>query len=133
MWAADGQESVPHREWLIMFDRVVKEVKAEMEQKGRGGEFIGAKVFIYRSTLLVLLNQDTKIIYTTIRFLTPAELEWYLEDCIALKKEFPHIIAGMMNSKHRLRSHSHNSSPQDLTWSEMRLSCVPWYTMLSRC
>jgi hypothetical protein len=45
MWAADGQESIPHREWLIMFDRVVNEVKAEMEPKGRGGEFVGAKVW----------------------------------------------------------------------------------------
>lgn len=44
MWGADGQENISHREWLIMFDRVVKEVKAEMEQKGQGGGFIGAKV-----------------------------------------------------------------------------------------
>jgi hypothetical protein len=35
-----------------------------------------------------------KIIYTTIRFVSPAELEWYLDDCIALKREFPHLIAG---------------------------------------
>lgn len=26
--------------------------------------------------------------------ITPDELNWYLEDCIALKKEFPHLIAG---------------------------------------
>lgn len=36
------------------------------------------------------------MIYTTIRFITPEELEWYLEDCIALKKEFPHLIAGKL-------------------------------------
>lgn len=50
----------------------------------------------------------SKIIYTTIRFvdagavdpdtvLAPGEfhrMRWYMEDCIALKKEFPHLIAG---------------------------------------
>ncbi|GLB42927.1 putative adenosine [Lyophyllum shimeji] len=77
MVGADGQENVPHREWLLMFDRVLSEVKAEMKEQGREPEFIGAK-----------------IIYSTIRFITPKELEWYLEDCIALKKEFPHLIAG---------------------------------------
>jgi adenosine deaminase CECR1 len=25
---------------------------------------------------------------------SPEELEWYLEDCLALKQEFPHLIAG---------------------------------------
>ncbi|KII89146.1 hypothetical protein PLICRDRAFT_175374 [Plicaturopsis crispa FD-325 SS-3] len=77
MYGVDGQENVPHREWLIMFDEVLKEVKEEMKQQGREDEFIGAR-----------------IIYTTIRFITPEELEWYTEDCIALKQEFPHLIAG---------------------------------------
>ncbi|CAA7271498.1 unnamed protein product [Cyclocybe aegerita] len=75
MVGADGQDNIPHREWLVMFDRVLKEVKGEMAQQGRG--FIGAR-----------------IIYTTLRFITPEELEWYIEDCMALKKEFPHLIAG---------------------------------------
>jgi len=77
MIAPDGQEHVPHREWLIIYDRVLNEVKEEMKKQGRQGEFIGSK-----------------IIYVTLRFITPEELEWYLEDCIALKKEFPHLIAG---------------------------------------
>ena len=34
------------------------------------------------------------IIYTTIKIITPEELEWYTEDCLALKKEFPDLIAG---------------------------------------
>ncbi len=29
------------------------------------------------------------------RFITPEELDWYLEDCLVLKQEFPHIIAGL--------------------------------------
>ncbi|RDB21042.1 Adenosine deaminase CECR1-A [Hypsizygus marmoreus] len=77
MVGIDGQENIPHRDWLLMFDDVLKEVKAEMKAQGREDEFIGAR-----------------IIYTTIRFITPEELDWYLEDCIALKKEFPHLIAG---------------------------------------
>ena len=34
------------------------------------------------------------MIYTTIRTHSPEEIEWYLEDCIALKQEFPDLIAG---------------------------------------
>ncbi len=28
------------------------------------------------------------------RIITPEEIEWYLEDCIAMKQEFPHLISG---------------------------------------
>ncbi|KAF9469287.1 hypothetical protein BDZ94DRAFT_1303779 [Collybia nuda] len=77
MIGEDGEDNIPHREWLVTFDRVLNEVQENMKRQGREGEFIGAR-----------------IIYTTIRFITPEELEWYLEDCIALKKEFPHLIAG---------------------------------------
>ena len=39
-----------------------------------------------------------KIIYSTIRFIEAGsekgQLRWYLEDCIALKKEFPDLIVG---------------------------------------
>ncbi|KAL1743471.1 hypothetical protein HDZ31DRAFT_83400 [Schizophyllum fasciatum] len=77
MTGSDSQENIPHREWLKVFDRVLGEVKEELRQKGREDEFIGAR-----------------IIYSTVRFITPEELEWYLQDCIALKKEFPHLIAG---------------------------------------
>ncbi|KAF7421154.1 hypothetical protein PC9H_011674 [Pleurotus ostreatus] len=74
---ADGNDCVPHREWLVMFDEVLKEVKEDLQKQGREDEFIGAK-----------------IINTTLRFITPEELTRYTEDCIALKKEFPHLIAG---------------------------------------
>jgi adenosine deaminase CECR1 len=40
---ADGQENLSHRELLLMFDQVVKEVKDEMKQQGREDEFIGAR------------------------------------------------------------------------------------------
>ncbi|KAF8349210.1 hypothetical protein F5887DRAFT_1059483 [Amanita rubescens] len=77
MVGADGLENVPHGEWLRIFERVLNEVKMEMKDQGREGDFVGAK-----------------IIYSTLRFCTKEELEWYTEDCIALKKEFPHLIAG---------------------------------------
>jgi len=77
MFGEDGRENVPHREWLRMFEKIMNEVKDDMKTQGREDEFVGAR-----------------IIYTTIRFITPEELEWYTEDCIALKQEFPQIIAG---------------------------------------
>ncbi|TFY61302.1 hypothetical protein EVJ58_g4596 [Rhodofomes roseus] len=77
MTGPDGLENLPHREWLIVFDRVLNEVKAELKEQGRQDELIGVK-----------------LIYTTIRFITPEELEWYTEDALALKQEFPHLIAG---------------------------------------
>ncbi|KAF9532145.1 hypothetical protein CPB83DRAFT_659430 [Crepidotus variabilis] len=77
LYGENGEENVQHRDLLQIFDRIVKEVKEEMAQAGRAGEFIGAK-----------------IIYSTVRLITPEELEWYFADCITLKKEFPHLIAG---------------------------------------
>jgi adenosine deaminase CECR1 len=63
---------------------------------------MGVKVPLLEPKSVVLVNLKAifsklwhaQIIYSTIRFITPEELEWYLEDCIALKKEFPHLIAG---------------------------------------
>jgi len=44
MVGEDGQENVTHRDMLTIFDRVTSEVKEEMKEKGREGEFIGARV-----------------------------------------------------------------------------------------
>ena len=44
MRGADGNENIPHREWLVVFERVINEVKMEMAQRGRPNDFIGAKV-----------------------------------------------------------------------------------------
>ncbi|KAG8905213.1 hypothetical protein FRB99_000482 [Tulasnella sp. 403] len=77
MVRANGERNFSHREWVKMFSEVIEEVRQELASQGRDDEFVGAKV-----------------IYTTLRFITPDELDWYFEDCIALKKEFPHIIAG---------------------------------------
>ncbi|KAI0636429.1 Metallo-dependent hydrolase [Trametes polyzona] len=77
MVGEDGEENVPHRVWFQIYERVLNEVKEELRQQGRGDEFIGSK-----------------IIYSTLRNVTCEELEWYLEDCLALKQEFPHLVAG---------------------------------------
>ncbi|TDL25020.1 adenosine deaminase-related growth [Rickenella mellea] len=77
MVGEDGEENVPHRQWIILFGQVLDEIKTQMKTQGKTDEFIGAR-----------------IIYSTIRNVTCEELEWYLEDCISLKLEFPHLIAG---------------------------------------
>ncbi|KAG8709555.1 hypothetical protein FRC09_000613 [Ceratobasidium sp. 395] len=73
----DGSKSMEHRDWLIIFDEAVNEVKAIVKGQGRGDDFIGAK-----------------IIYTALRFLTNEQMTWYYQDCMNLKKEFPHVVAG---------------------------------------
>lgn len=54
MFGADGQENIPHREWLLDFDRVMNQVRAEMKQQGREDEFIGAKVSIIPQHFLLI-------------------------------------------------------------------------------
>lgn len=63
--------------WFEIYESVVGEVKATLEAQGRSDEFIGSK-----------------IIYSTMRDVTLEDLEWHLEDCLALKQEFPHLVAG---------------------------------------
>ncbi|KAF7304985.1 Adenosine deaminase CECR1-A [Mycena kentingensis (nom. inval.)] len=77
MYSAEGHEDVPHTVWLEIFDTTLKRFKEELKQEGREDEFVGAR-----------------IIYSTLRIITPEELEFYCEDCIALKQAFPHLIAG---------------------------------------
>jgi adenosine deaminase CECR1 len=44
MYGPDGQENVPHREWLIAFDKVVNDIKDDLKKQGREDEFVGARV-----------------------------------------------------------------------------------------
>ncbi|KAF9009242.1 hypothetical protein BDZ89DRAFT_534008 [Hymenopellis radicata] len=68
-----------------------------MEQQGRGDQFVGAK-----------------IIYTTLRFIEADDLDWYLKDCIALKKVFPHLIVGfdLVGDENVLRTLSYYMTPR---------------------
>ena len=72
-------EDVPHRDIIQLFDKVSKEVMAELATVGRSDEFHGFK-----------------IIYSAMRFITCEELEWFLNNCIELKQEFPDMIAGVI-------------------------------------
>jgi len=74
---ANGEETVSHRDLVVTFDEVVQEVKDEMNRQGRPEAFIGAR-----------------IIYATLRLISCEELDWFVDDCIELKQEFPHLIAG---------------------------------------
>lgn len=71
MFDADGKMNVPHIEWLRIFRQVVEDFKQERE------DFL-----------------DAKVIYTVIRDCDVKGLEDHLEDCLAMKKEFPDIIVG---------------------------------------
>lgn len=49
MFGQNGEENIPHREWLIVFDEVLHEVKDQLRKQGRGDEFFGSKVGISAS------------------------------------------------------------------------------------
>lgn len=40
----DGESVLTHRDLVLEFDRVLKEVKEEMKAKGKPDDFIGARV-----------------------------------------------------------------------------------------
>jgi len=44
MFDADGDETVPHREWLLEFGHAICEVRTMLKKQGREEVFVGAKV-----------------------------------------------------------------------------------------
>ena len=52
MVGADGQQNVPHSDWLRIFERVLNEVKMEMKEQGWEGDFFGAKVASFSVNLI---------------------------------------------------------------------------------
>lgn len=75
--AEDAKTQLEPRELLLIYREVINEIKAEMKTQGREDEFAGLK-----------------IIYNTLRIVSPEELELHLQQCIGLKQEFPDLIAG---------------------------------------
>ncbi|KAL5632815.1 hypothetical protein ACGC1H_005684 [Rhizoctonia solani] len=73
----DGSETLEPRDYLVWLGQAIQDVKDQMQAENREDEFIGAK-----------------IIYATVRFRHNPDLMRYLEDCMALKKEFPDLMAG---------------------------------------
>jgi adenosine deaminase CECR1 len=106
MIGPDGEQNVPHREWLSMFQEVLVEFNESLRIQGRDDEFIGAK-----------------IIYSVVRNCEPEELEWYLNDCIEMKKLFPGIIAGfdLVGDENILRPLK-NYLPQLLSFGTLQTS-----------
>ncbi|KAK0542862.1 hypothetical protein OC845_006407 [Tilletia horrida] len=75
MVRANGQHDLTHREWVQIYDEAVTEVRQELRAEG-------------------IDFWDARIIYSTVRIIDNATLRLALEDCRALKKEFPHRIVG---------------------------------------
>lgn len=73
--SADAKTKLDHTSWVEIFEQSLAEARQECTQLGY--------------TFL-----DAKIIYATVRFVTPERLQWYLDDCLALKRKFPHRIIG---------------------------------------
>ena len=75
MYGADGQDNVPHREWLVMFDRVVNQVKAEMVELDRPNDFIGAKVpFFFFLQKVFSVHQGCRLY--TLQFDSLHQMNW---------------------------------------------------------
>lgn len=73
--AKDAQSTLDHTQWVEIFEDSLAEAKAECNRLG-------------------YMFHDAKIIYATVRFITPERLQWYLDDCLMLKKKFPHRVVG---------------------------------------
>jgi adenosine deaminase CECR1 len=92
----EGREVITHRDMMVLIRHVIAEVRQELKQQNREDEFVGAKVNSALTFALLMGGEWVQIIYSTLKLDTPEELVWYLEDCIALKKEFPELIVGMV-------------------------------------
>ncbi|KAF8725285.1 adenosine, partial [Rhizoctonia solani] len=95
----DGSETLSHRDYLILFDEAIQEIKDRMRSEGRDDEFVGAK-----------------LIYCVFRTFNKEKLRWYLEDCMALKAEFPNLIAGFDFLGPERRGHPLEYYIEPLVW-----------------
>lgn len=75
----DAVTPLTHLQWVEIFEQSLSEVKSEISHRSSGDEEV---LF------------DAKIIYVTVRIITPSRLKWYLEDCLGLKRRFPDRIVG---------------------------------------
>lgn len=69
----EGKSTVTHAEMLNEFKSALQAVQAELPQ---GRSF------------------DAKVIYSTLRFIDPDQLQWYIDDAIQLKQQFPSLLVG---------------------------------------
>ncbi|CAE7153663.1 unnamed protein product [Rhizoctonia solani] len=73
----DGMEILGHRDLLLWLREAIQDVKDQMKADNREDEFVGAK-----------------IIYMSARSRKKPDFIWHLENCMALKQEFPDLVAG---------------------------------------
>lgn len=74
MISADGKPTLNHSDWVRIFYESVESAKKSLPSN---------QTFF-----------NMKIIYATVRILSPTDLRWYLEDCLSLAQEFPGKIVG---------------------------------------
>ncbi|KAF7778536.1 hypothetical protein Agabi119p4_2881 [Agaricus bisporus var. burnettii] len=72
-----GKRYLTQREVVFMFGEIIHEIKQELKKEGCEDMFLGAR-----------------LIYCSLKNVAPKDLYTAIEDCISLKKEFPHLIAG---------------------------------------
>lgn len=70
---AEGKSTVTHADMLNEFNSALQAVQAELPE---------GKTF------------DAKVIYSTLRFINPNQLQWYIDDAIQLKQQFPNLLVG---------------------------------------
>ena len=56
MCSEDGHEVVPHRDWVLEYDRILKEVKAQLKKQGDEDRFFDAKVRRIRTAHVNMLT-----------------------------------------------------------------------------
>ena len=84
MHDVDGNPTIPHREWLVMFNEVLEEFKDELKSQGRQDEFIGAKVR-WISSFLGRLRDDCPPRSSTLLFALSPRMTWTGTRKIALR------------------------------------------------
>jgi len=73
----DGERELGHTVWMSIIQEEIAKKKQELAASGRADDFCGFKV-----------------IYCAPRSIRSEEMAWCLQDCIALKKDFPDLICG---------------------------------------
>lgn len=62
-----------HSDLIVLFEKALKQVQSELRSD---------QTF------------DSRIIYSALRFFSPEELRWFVDDALRLKKQFPETIVG---------------------------------------
>ena len=92
MTSASGQATYTHSDWIRSFHRVVTSLQRKFPTK-----FYGAKI-IYSTIRIIppghLPPSSSPSEPHSLEALIAGGLRWYLEDCLALRKEFGELICG---------------------------------------